>query len=333
MKAEECVALRPYNSPNWYSAKGVYEKRKRIEAKGLPDFSGWRFITLTLDPYDHRFSVDGEPCPLTAYLKGKKKMKYFMESMRGILGRKFKWCWKLEFQKNGWAHWHILLDSKLKMTGKQMCLMSDAWSFGRVNVKMVRSSGEFLYTFKYAFKPALTGEDCVPYWFANYTSTKSTKINYVISDEKKSELVDKPVSFGRVRFWQTSFGFYTKSKPSEALSKDPPVSCMIPYALSVTIDMDRRKVQVIAFRDTGEYRKSQVVLLKRELYDYEFEFIESSLVGTVAPLGVKMYLLPIKLLKNKTYKLCQILQIAKQNQINPREAFKRQGLHPVLNPF
>ena len=48
-RASDGIHVRLYLAPNWFSAAGVAKKRKLIEAKGMPDLQGWRFITLTMN--------------------------------------------------------------------------------------------------------------------------------------------------------------------------------------------------------------------------------------------------------------------------------------------
>lgn len=331
----EHLAIRPYHAPNWVTARGVYEKRKRIEAKGLPSFSNWRFITVTLNP---EYCLDPEtnsPCPLVGYLKGKDHMRRFLDKLRKILDNKgLKWCWKLEFQKNGWAHWHLLVDHREKLSHPDMIAVSEAWGLGRVNIERVRPDKDFIYTFKYAFKPAGDGEYCVPQWFAQYTSSKQVDVKWIDENGiQKISSESKPVSFARVRFWQTSRGFYTRKGCRKEPSKEPSLSSYVTFALSVHIDWSIRKVQVLALSKKGRYRKSKVILLTRPMSEFEHDLALTTFTGESAPLGVSQYLIPINLLTNETYQLWQLLKITKKNRLTPIQAFKNQGQTPLLQPF
>ncbi len=334
MSSKDYVTVRPYYAPNWVTTRGVYEKRKRIENKGLPSFTRWRFITLTLDQSDTRFlDSNNNPCPLKSYLIGKEKMRRFLYELRKLLGYSFKWCWKLEFQKNGWAHWHLLVDKQEKLSYDDLLTINEIWGLGRTNVKMVRPTNEFLYTFKYAFKPASEGEDCVPAWFANYGSKELVKISYVISDKEKTEFVIKPVSFARIRFFQTSRRFYTGIEHIKTRPKTPPLSCIIPYKLCRVMEMSSRKVQIIAYKGGLHYAKSAVVMLNKTLDCYQNEFINLTLDGSAAPIGVSQYMLHKNKLKNKTCSNHIINKIAMENRLQPRQAFRHQKLRPILHPF
>ena len=104
----EFIHVRRYKAPNWATSEGVAKKRRSIERKGLPGFAGWKFVTLTLDPA--KFGND----PLKGYLAGRRKLSKFMHACReaGLWSKSAKWCWKLEFQRTGWAQWHLLVEHR-----------------------------------------------------------------------------------------------------------------------------------------------------------------------------------------------------------------------------
>lgn len=99
------MEIREYNPANWFTESGLWKKRNLIQAKGLPNVTNWRFITLTLDPAQFANEVE-------AYFAGKEKVRRFLFKLREMLGREVAGCWKLEFQENGYAHWHLILDYK-----------------------------------------------------------------------------------------------------------------------------------------------------------------------------------------------------------------------------
>lgn len=93
------VHVRAYSAPSCFTTEGVSRKRRLIESKGLPEFTKWRFITLTFNR--EAFGDD----PLAGYLAGKKRMGKFLAACReaGLWLDSSRWCWKLEFQQDGWA--------------------------------------------------------------------------------------------------------------------------------------------------------------------------------------------------------------------------------------
>lgn len=136
-----------------------------LEAKGLPDFSGWRFITLSSDQAYFGY------CPLTAFLAGREHMRRFLDKCReaGLWSDDASWCWKLEFQRNGWPHWHLLVDRKRKMSKTEMRKVDELWAMDRTNCRRIAKSSKFGYLFKYVFKGVCQedgdGTLSVPGWF------------------------------------------------------------------------------------------------------------------------------------------------------------------------
>jgi hypothetical protein len=237
--------VREHVGANWFTPQGVHAKLKLLEAKGLPDFGGWRFITLSCDP--KFFGGD----PLLAYLAGREHMRRFMDRCReaGLWAADAKWCWKLEFQKNGWAHWHLLVDRKKKFTHAEFRKIEDVWGFGRTNVRRIAKSKKFGYLFKYVFKGVYQeGDDSgfsVPAWFLDHF--------------EPSKGGEKPKSFARVRFWQTCKDFYTGL--SKVYETGEPQSSIVPRPVRAVVE-DRAVSFVVVARDAaGTYEKSSLVRL------------------------------------------------------------------------
>ena len=122
------MLVRRSKKSNWLTKEGVALKRAELEKKGIPNMRRWRFITLTLDPslwedIDFRETPNAPvqviPAEVQGYLAGKERMRRWLLAMREILGDA-AWCWKLEFQDNGWAHWHVCYSYKGKMTEAEM---------------------------------------------------------------------------------------------------------------------------------------------------------------------------------------------------------------------
>jgi hypothetical protein len=300
---EPAIHVRSYNPPNWFTPSGVFKKRKQIEARGLPNFHKWRFITLTLNP-------DLFDSPLAGYLAGKQWMRNFFVDLRkkGLMPSYAKWCWKLEFQANGWPHWHLLIERKQKYTSDQLTEISRSWSLGRVNVEMVDDKN-FSYNFKYAFKPVLSDSDeeaslCVPDWFSHYRSSKSV-----------SEDVSKPITFSRVRFWQTSKGFYTR--PLASSDSSSPVSSIVPFTVFELLSFSN--VLVISRNRLGEYQLSSVIPLSVSLSQFwnsvGFDCVHGGSVG----LACGSFIVPTKLIQTKTVS-CHLHKLIEQNSMTLQKA-------------
>lgn len=245
------IHARFQDSASWLTPSGVAKKRRMIESKGMPDVAGWRFITLTLN---HDFFGD---CPLTAYLEGKEKLRRFIEAgkVAGLWARDVSWCWKLEFQRNGWAHWHFLLNRKRKFTENEMAKIREIWGLGRTNVKRI-TKGKFGYQFKYAFKGVFQDDDehgqhlCVPQWFLEHY------VPAVPESFPGAEDAEKPRSFARVRFWQTSKGFYTGHR-IERPEPEEPLSSILPLPVSEVLEARKQALVVVARDGSGRYLQSR----------------------------------------------------------------------------
>lgn len=173
------VEMRPYEAPNWFTQSGVAMKRRLIEKKGLPPFKQCLFITLTIDQI-----AGGRQ---ETYEKGKDRIRRFLAKFRETIRKSFPWAWKLEFQDNGYAHWHLVIHYKKRIPRDCLSWLSDWWGMGRVNVERLRYK-TFRYLFKYVSKGAFSESSDeginLPDWFL---------------DMKGSS---------RLRFWQTGGGFY-----------------------------------------------------------------------------------------------------------------------------
>lgn len=237
------IHVRFNETANWFTPSGVWKKRRNLKKKGLPDMKGRRFITVSVDPSQFDY------CPLTAYLAGKEHMRRFLEAGRvaGLWTRGCWWAWKLEFQRNGWPHWHLIIDRVAKFSESEMAKINDIWAMGRTNCRRI-SKSRFGYQFKYAFKGVFQETDdgeqvsiCVPQWFLDY---------YQPSIEGK-----KPSSFARCRFWQTSKGFYTGPVEQTPEPTEPSSSFLV-RPVSQVLEDRNLTVVVFARNAQGKYIKS-----------------------------------------------------------------------------
>jgi hypothetical protein len=206
--------LHAYSSESWFTESGARIKRRRLERAGLPDFTNWRFITLTL--------AGRQVSPLEAYRHGKARIRRFLARLRLALGRKFLWCWKLEFHHDddGYPHWHLLIEYKLPIPEAMLSELENWWGLGRVNVRRVKRS-DIHYVFKYVAK----GADSVPEWVARYRGT--------------------------LRVFQASKGFYQQRKARKAARKEPR-SCLVRFDLRTKLEQDLRKGLLVRVNWRGE---------------------------------------------------------------------------------
>ncbi len=238
------MEVREYKASNWFTRSGIARKIREIEAKGMPDMTGgdWKMITLTIDPE----YVDG---PLEGYFLGKDRMRRFLFGLRAMVGDKFAWAWKLEFQRNEMPHWHIMVNIPRKFTVEELKYLNDViWGLGRTNVKRIYDAN---YLFKYAFKSPVAGNHPLPDWVLDYITEEDSQ-----GDQQ---------SFERLRIWQTSKGFYT-GQPKEvkkADQADEEKKATVVRTLREALDERARKLVIVARHWDRTYIKGKVVTMKR----------------------------------------------------------------------
>jgi hypothetical protein len=215
----------------------------------------------------------------------------------GLWKTEHKWCWKLEFHADGWPHWHLLVGRKTRMSRNQLRRLEALWGYGRTNVERVNERG-FRYNFKYAFKAVqVEGEEgeapqFAPDWFLDYIGKKTVSVKWTDADGIEQQATEeKAVSFARVRFWQTSRGFYT-NPPKPASERKEQTTWIMPVAARVLWDRLNRSVQVVARDGLGRYLASATVLLDKPLEHFwnliGFDTVHAGAVG----LGVFSYVIP-----------------------------------------
>ncbi len=252
--------LKQYSAPNWFTELGVWQKRRQIEKKGLPVLKRCLFVTFTLDP------IIGDP--KESYKKGKDRIRRFLSHFRKVIGRKFPWAWKLEFQESGYAHWHLIIDYRKKIPRECLRYFDDWWGLGRVNVKRLRQK-DFRYLFKYVSKMAVGDEDesgiSLPSWVLDfYTITK---------DGRKS---------GGMRFWQTGGGFYTNETNANSAKKTEKRSSRIPFTIRDQVRFWDRRAVAYFRAASGQIKASKRIHLNGSWKDLNTLLISYWLEGKTA---------------------------------------------------
>lgn len=217
----EGAELHAYASEGWWTAEGARLKVRRLQRAGLPDFTDWRFVTLTM--------ATRSLSPHAAYILGKSRLRRFLVRFRKAIGRRFLWCWKLEFHEDGYAHWHLLIEYTKRLPREILEDLENWWGLGRVNVRRVNGR-DIRYVFKYVAK----GPEEVPDWVARHK--------------------------GRLRVFQASQGFYTRRKARTAKRREPKL-CVVPVDLFTRLGWDLRKALLITTNHRGE-RRVRVVKLR-----------------------------------------------------------------------
>ncbi len=323
------IHVRAYYVPSWFTSLGVWKKRRLIEGKGMPSTHNWRFITLTIDP---KIWTD----PLSGYLHGSDHMRRFLYACRqsGLWKAACKWCWKMEFQQNEYTHWHLLVSRFSRFSHDQLAKLTELWGMGRVNVKRVNEK-DFSYNFKYAFKPVIldsqTGEDdeferCAPDWFLDYESKKTVR---VVAEDGSVDHLEKPHTFSRARFWQTSRGFHTK-KAKPASKPKAAQTCLLPRTPRQVIRRHARTVQVFSRRSSGQYMKAQTVCLDIPVDRFwglaGFDIAHGGGVG----LGMFSFVIPHYRITSNTQEKWLLTPLIQSNRLNLRHAQHLQSMGQTL---
>lgn len=325
-KPSDDIHVRAYRSADWFTTAGVLRKRRLIERKGLPSFNKWRFITLTLS----RDAFSGDP--LAGYLAGKAKLRKFMFAARkaGLWSETARWCWKLEFQKDGWAHWHLLVERKTKFSQDDFRQIDALWGLGITDTQMVRRD-DFLYQFKYAFKPVLS-EDAeghsfaVPAWFADFSATKTVKVKPEReSDDFSPYEAEKPVTFSRARFWQTSSNFYTGKKREVSKSEKDQETWSVPSTVRDVVERKACMVQVVSRGRNGRYRASGVITLSCIAGQFWDRVCYWAFRGGAVGLGVNSYVIPAQVIERNTQNTWTLKTLRKKNRLTFRAAARLQA--------
>jgi hypothetical protein len=139
--------VKEYVPASWFHELGIYKVRKRIEER-LPDVGGSLFLTFTFD----RVTWTN---PRAAFEVGRAHLrKVFFALRQGVSWEghtvqiKAPYCVKVEFHKDGWAHFHVILKTRKFLPGG---LLNELWGLGRCNVKRI-TNDEFRYLLKYVTK-------------------------------------------------------------------------------------------------------------------------------------------------------------------------------------
>jgi len=160
----ESYEIRPVRCKSWFCPEcaklmGYMVRRKMTEA--LASWKGLLMITLTIDP-----SLFDSAQAAYEWVRGKHGLGVFVRTLKRHGFTTGRYAWFLEFQKNGWPHWHVLIEAdyiphheiesawgRLRPPGIEM--MADRPPFGFVSVqgsKFKSASHAANYATKYLIK-------------------------------------------------------------------------------------------------------------------------------------------------------------------------------------
>lgn len=257
------VEIRPYNPSNWFEPKGVFRKRGEIEKKGLPVFQRCKFVTLTIDPR-HGGHVD-------TYEIGKARIRRFLDKFRKAFECKMPWAWKLEFQENGYAHWHLIIDYKEWISPEYFEVFNRWWGLGRVNVKGI-TRRDFEYLFKYVSKGA-------------FSDTNDSGINLPdwVLDYRKLRKDGRPTS--GIRFWQTGGGFYEAVIEAAEKEESEQKYSRVSYTIREQVAIWNRKATAVVVGRWGTIIASKQIFLRQPWSEFFQTMVWKLIDGTAAYVG------------------------------------------------
>ncbi len=302
-------------TPDWFTAEGAGLKLAQIRRRGIPWMTNWRFTTLTVDP--ERFGYDERAC----YEAGKAHMRRFLAALRDLVGHDFRWCWKMEFHRSGFVHWHLCWDHRSKLPPWQLEEIGHLWGLGRVETKRIRS-GTLDYLWKYIAKESFSdGRGLgLPGWFLDHRHQSGS---------------DRPQTYDRVRFWQTSRGFYT-GEPDRNPPPPPPRSSILPRRVRDLVEEKRRKARVVALGLWGQPVKSATVVLKRPWREVSGLMGRLILRGRAAARTISQYVAQDRVIENLITRPCllKLSPVRKANLIPPHRLIAHQmRLMGLATPF
>jgi hypothetical protein len=139
--------LSAYVPASWFHARGIFKVLRRLEPL-LPDVAKMLFLTFTVNPALYED-------PQAAFEHSRDRLRRVFHKLRKGVTWEGKWyqvdapyAVKVEFHKNGWAHFHVIFLSRRYIPG---ALLNHLWGLGRTNVQRI-SNHRFRYLLKYVTK-------------------------------------------------------------------------------------------------------------------------------------------------------------------------------------
>lgn len=147
--ADDCSlgVLREFNPVSWFHPRGIYRVLSRLKPR-LPDVGGRLFLTFTVNPL-----LFADPSAAFDHARDRLRRIFFKlrhgatwDKKRYVVNAPY--AVKVEFHKNGWAHFHVVFLTRNYVPGG---LLNELWTLGRTNVRRI-SDQKFHYLLKYVTK-------------------------------------------------------------------------------------------------------------------------------------------------------------------------------------
>lgn len=225
------IELKPVGTRSWLDDRGCHALSAKLANRLWERCRGHRglFVTLTYrrDDYEnaqdlYHAASDEQHVPL--FLR--KVARYLDRSLKG------KWFCKLEFQRGGWVHWHLLILDVGRIPHDELARM---WGYGHVWVRRLNHRN-VKYCTKYTVKSG-----GVPLW---------------LYGQRPRAIKIIRVSPG---FWgeQRAGGLERTKPPDEEDPYDiygPGPSPVLPIYEPIGDAIERNRDRIVARDDSGHYR-------------------------------------------------------------------------------
>ena len=211
--------VRPYVPRSFAHPEGYKLCRKEMERRGLPDFTGWLFVTNTVDR--ERYSS-----PHEAYEDIKGKLKDGIKKLRYHGYKVKRWVRAMEFHEDdeGWPHWHWVLDERRFIPWQ---LLNKCFPWGYTDIERIKDGGAVAgYMFKY-----ITKSGTLPDWILdNYKRIRFIQTSGVFESDVQvfvdseqdagysalddADKVEEPVLREKIRRWDMK-AIIVQERPNE----------------------------------------------------------------------------------------------------------------------
>ncbi len=213
------IQMRSRRCESWLDAQTAKTLSAKLSDRLTARCAGQQGLMLTLtyrrDEYD-------SPRDLYRAASEERHVRRFIEQLSAFLGRSLtgRWICKLEFQRGGWVHWHIIL---LGVTHIDHVAATDIWGHGyvwlnRLTPKRVR-------------------------YLCKYVSKDAQLPAFLLAEPLRS-----------VKIIRVSPGFWHDTEPSPPYDPPPPMQklegCFVPIGMALD---KAANTTVVRDPDTGRY--------------------------------------------------------------------------------
>lgn len=148
------IQIKQQGTGSWLDPLSVKGLSARLSSRLIERCRGHRglFVTLTYDRTGDTYEGGGFESSLACYraAQDEQHVPLFLRKLSRYLGESLtgRWLCKLEFQKGGWPHWHIIILDVPKIPHAELLTM---WDKGHVDVRRL-SPKNIRYVTKYTCK-------------------------------------------------------------------------------------------------------------------------------------------------------------------------------------